>query len=312
MAEDSKYCEAWFRSSSTHDMFLFNPISGEVHQLPSLTTIPCYQRFMMRKRHNVSCFVTKMELSSAKVSECIVAAAFDPCSSSSKPVVAICRPENKQWSIFTGKTEDENFKFYDSLLCETTLYLMGTVEHFKNYNLELGAGHEVNFKIIPGLYSELDQVDVGVMADDFMLLSKGEFNLYLVESTSNEIFLIKRIYDLFIQRMDEDEDIYPKTSGFYVFNMDPSTGQWHRLYNVDDQVFFISLGGSSSVSAKDFEGVRGNCIYFAEDHDYCVENPCPISRKCGVFYLEDGRIERPFPSLSLPLRSQMSWFTPIL
>ncbi|XVF45674.1 hypothetical protein PTKIN_Ptkin02bG0226200 [Pterospermum kingtungense] len=42
MAEDVYYQNV-LSPSSTHDMFLFNPISGDVHQLPSLTTIPCYQ-----------------------------------------------------------------------------------------------------------------------------------------------------------------------------------------------------------------------------------------------------------------------------
>ncbi|XVF45675.1 hypothetical protein PTKIN_Ptkin02bG0226300 [Pterospermum kingtungense] len=319
MADDASYRNFLFPSSKNEsDIFLFNPISREVHQLPPLTTIPGYQQFLKEKIHNISCFVKKIELSSANVSECVVAGVFKSCCFPMAEV-AICRPGNKQWSIFTGKTEDDNFAFSNFLICKSTLYLLAMVEHVENYNLDLGAGFEMNIKIIPGSYIEEGDQDE-VMADDFVLLSEGAFRLYLVESTSNEILLIKRVYDLFIERINEDDDHieddhildYNKTSSFYVFKMDPSTSEWHRLDNIDDQVFFISFGGSASVSAKDFEGVRGNCIYFAEDYDYCGDNPCPISRDCGVFYLEDGRIERPFPSVSLPLRSRMCWFTPIL
>ncbi|XVF45676.1 hypothetical protein PTKIN_Ptkin02bG0226400 [Pterospermum kingtungense] len=289
MADDASDRNFQF-SSSTHesDIILFNPNSREVHQLPPLTTIPCYQRFLKGTENDISCFVKKIELSSANVSECVVTGVFK---SHRSPMadLAICRPGNKKWSIFTGKTEDENFVFSNFLICKATLFLLAWVKHVENYNLELGAGFEVNIKIIPGSYlEEGDQVEV--MEDDFALLSKGAFRLYLVESTSNEILVIKRIYDLFIDRINEDDDIeeedilnYNKTSSFDVFKMDLSTGEWHRWNNIDDQVFFISIGGSASVSAKDFEGVRGNCIYFDEEYDYCADYPCPISRDCGVF-----------------------------
>ena len=299
------------------NIFLFNPISGEIHQLPSLFTIPCYQQFLdNRKQDNVSSFFRRIELSSDNVSECIVAGAFE-CGYPTRIMVAICRPGNKQWSIFTSKSEDENFEFIDFLFCRRTLYVIGTVDHYENYNLEL-AGCEVNLKIIPSLPMEAEDVtlDIGLMTDDFVVFSKLSCNLYLVESTRKEMLLIKRFYDEF-RKHDEDGDIYPwylKTSSFYVFKMDSSTGQWQRLYNIDDQVLFISYGGSSSVSAKDFAaGVEGNCIYFAEDIDYDRDYPYPfLSRECGVFYIEDGRIERSFPSVNLPLHSHISWFTPIL
>ncbi|XVF45673.1 hypothetical protein PTKIN_Ptkin02bG0226100 [Pterospermum kingtungense] len=287
MTQDVNYQNAP-SPSSTHDIFLFNPISGEVHQLPSLTTIPCYQQFLIEvdqyKEHNVSCFVEKVELSSTNVSKCLVAGVFRyfDIVDTTMSMVAICRPGNKQWSIFTGETED-------FLFCKRTLYLTSTVEHFENYNLELAAGCDVNLKTIPLLHTQVEGVD--------------EFNdYYLVESTSNEILRIETIFE------DDNNSVMPS---FHVFKMDHRTGQWQRLKNIDDQVIFLFSGGSSSVSAKDFAGVQGNCINLAADN--CTDDLCHIlSGECGVFYLEDGKIDRPFPSFNLPLCSKICWFTPIL
>ncbi|XVF45668.1 hypothetical protein PTKIN_Ptkin02bG0225600 [Pterospermum kingtungense] len=290
----------WSSRGDQSDIFLFNPISGEVHQLPSLSTIPCYhQQFQKKadrrqKRGINLAFVQRIELSSAKVSECIVAGAFKP-SDTTSTVVAICKPGNKQWSILNRKlSEGENFKFIDFLFnTSAVLHVMGTTaKHIENYNLKLAAGCEVNLKIIPYLNLE---------AELFWLLSQPVLKFHLVESTSNEIVVIRR-YGLSGKK------------GFIVLKMDSSTGAWHSLYNRDDHVFFISSRGSASVSAKDFAGLlEGNRIYFAEDAENNTGNPlfkmCPNRR---MFYLEDGKIERSLPSVNLPLLAQARWFTPIL
>ncbi|XVF45677.1 hypothetical protein PTKIN_Ptkin02bG0226500 [Pterospermum kingtungense] len=277
------------------DMFLFNPISGEVRQLPSLSTIPCYQEFIKEAKKqgkgstNLS-FVQRIELSSANVSECIVAGAFKP-SDTTSTMVAICKPGNWRWTIFNSKSEDKNFRFIDFLFNKCrVLHVTGTVNRVENYNLKLGAGCEVNLKIIP----------CEVASVWWCLYPK----LYLVESTSNEILLIKRFY------------IGSGTRTFYVFKMDSSSGEWHRLYNIDDQVLFISSRGSESVSAKDVAGVKRNCIYFAEDAEYRKVIEARWSglspRDSGVFYLEDGRIEKSLPIAGSALISAVRWFTPIL
>ncbi|XVE48737.1 hypothetical protein DITRI_Ditri01bG0026100 [Diplodiscus trichospermus] len=292
------------------DIFLFNPISAEVHQLPSLLTVPCYQQFLQekRKRHNVSCFISRIELSSADVSECIVAAAFEV---SDPTTIALCRPGNKQWSIFTDKTEDKNFEFVNFLFNKGTLYVISRVQQVESYNLEL-AGSEVKLKLIPDLHMEAEDVilDIEFMTNEFALLLKNYFYLYLVESTNGELLLIKRICDEYQSIADLN---YLKTRSFYVFKLNQSSGQWHRLYNIDDQVLFISYSGSSSLSANHFAGVQRNSIYFVEDIDYGEKYACPIlSRESGIFYLQDGRIERSFPSINLPLRSNVCWIIPIL
>ncbi|XVE48736.1 hypothetical protein DITRI_Ditri01bG0026000 [Diplodiscus trichospermus] len=292
------------------DIFMFNPISGEVHQLPSLFTIPCYQQFLEEegKEHSVSCFISRIQLSSSDVSECIVAAAFDDDDPDST-MVAICRPGNKQWSNFTAKTQDKNFKFTEFLFNKRTVYAISSVQHMESYTLELG-GYEVNLKLIPDLHIEAEDVApvIRLMTNDFVLVSNPFSYLYLVESTRGELLLIKRLYD----QLESPSLLYMKTTSFYVFKMDPNTGRWQRLYDIDDEVLFISRGGSLSLSAKDFVGVEGNCIYFTEDIDYCEHQCLIVSRECGVFCLRDQQIKRSFPSFNLPILSRMCWFTPSL
>ncbi|XVF45679.1 hypothetical protein PTKIN_Ptkin02bG0226700 [Pterospermum kingtungense] len=190
------------------DMFLFNPVSGQMHKLPSLSTIPCYQEFIKEAEKR---------------------------------------------------------------------------------------GCEVKLKIIPCAHRRFE---VGTE------LEKLYYKLYLVESTSNEILLIKKFHDRSV------------TKSFYLFKMDSRTGLWRRLYNIDDQVLFITSRGSASVSAKDFARFKGNCIHFAEDAEYhrVIEKQWFefFSRDSGVFYLEDGRIEKSLHSAGSPLISSVRWFTPIL
>ncbi|XVE48735.1 hypothetical protein DITRI_Ditri01bG0025900 [Diplodiscus trichospermus] len=297
------------------DIFMFNPISGEVHHLPSLFTIPCYQQFLRNKgkSHSVSRFISKIELSSANVSECIVAGAFDDGDLATPIMVAICRPGNNQWSTFTAKSNDKNFELIDFLFNKRTLYMISKVNHIETYILEL-VGCEVNLKLIPSLHIEAEDVDLNyrLITDEFVLVSNTYSYFYFVESTRGEMLLIKRMYD---QLESPDPLVYIKTSSFYIFKMDHNTNQWQRLYNIDDQVLFVSGGGSLSLSATDFEGVEGNCIYFVDDLDYSGEDLCPIlSRECGVFYLQDKRVERSFPNTgtNLPLHTRISWFTPVL
>ena len=47
--------------------------------------------------------------------------------------------------------------------------------------------------------------------------------------------------------------------------------------NLGDQVFFLGKDSSFSVSATEFSGCKGNCIYFTDENDI------------GVFYFENQK-----------------------
>lgn len=71
------------------EFFLLNPINGDQHQLPSITTVPSFQQNVDALR-----FITKIEVSSPNISECIVAATFN------WEELGLCRPGDKSWTVF--------------------------------------------------------------------------------------------------------------------------------------------------------------------------------------------------------------------
>ncbi|XP_024181756.2 putative F-box protein At1g65770 isoform X1 [Rosa chinensis] len=74
---------------------------------------------------------------------------------------------------------------------------------------------------------------------------------------------------------------------FKVYKLDQEWGKWINVRNLGDQVFILSNDVSFSVSAREFAGVKGNCIFFVER----VASPGRAKRDCSrVFNLEDGRI----------------------
>ncbi|KAB1223260.1 hypothetical protein CJ030_MR2G002425 [Morella rubra] len=107
---------------------------------------------------------------------------------------------------------------------------------------------------------------------------------------------------------------YQSTTKFEVFKIDCSSGNL-LVSNVDslgDRMLFVSTSSSSiSLSARDFEGFSGNCIYFLADKNYDFSRFRPfVCRESGIFYLQNGRIERTFPSIPLPTQFRKCWFAP--
>ncbi|XP_062021149.1 putative F-box protein At4g22180 [Rosa rugosa] len=103
----------------------------------------------------------------------------------------------------------------------------------------------------------------------------------------------------------------PETICFRVYKIDPDNNYYHKVENLGDQIFFVAEDGSSlSLLASDFKELQGNCIYFATTGSN-IETSC-ISCEVGIFYLDSGKIEQPFPIVKMPRYSHLSWFTPSL
>ncbi|TXG65032.1 hypothetical protein EZV62_012026 [Acer yangbiense] len=104
---------------------------------------------------------------------------------------------------------------------------------------------------------------------------------------------------------------YFETSKFEVFKIDdPGANNNNmsvtRLNSLGDRMLFVSKLGSVSEEASEFNQLKKNCIFFVEDEEQ-GNYRIGISRESGIFYLEDERIERCFPSMN-----HMSWFSPNL
>ena len=148
------------------------------------------------------------------------------------------------------------------------------------------------------LEEEVEEEEDGYMVEDE---EEGEQNDEIVEEEGEE----------------EEEDrlfrfTYFKTKGFEIFKLNPNSGKMEKLTSLDDQVLFVaSIGGSLSLPVRNMDGLKGNCIYFAATTlQTFLQRYMNISRESGVFYLEDGRIERCFPSITFPGHSHLSWFKP--
>ncbi|KAF3450222.1 hypothetical protein FNV43_RR06302 [Rhamnella rubrinervis] len=83
-----------------------------------------------------------------------------------------------------------------------------------------------------------------------------------------------------------------------VFKLDEEHGLWVAVQDLEkDRVFFIGDGCSYSVSAKEFEGCKVNCVYFTDESDFYsgVEENYPGLNASLYDLVED--VSRPLTSV---------------
>ncbi|KAJ6413325.1 hypothetical protein OIU84_006170 [Salix udensis] len=75
-----------------------------------------------------------------------------------------------------------------------------------------------------------------------------------------------------------------------VYKLDEELGTWVDVKSLDDQIFVLGTDCSLSISCRDFNGGKGNCIYFMDGDDYARRglSACSIH----VFQLEDRSSEK--------------------
>ncbi|XP_030974705.1 putative F-box protein At1g65770 [Quercus lobata] len=91
---------------------------------------------------------------------------------------------------------------------------------------------------------------------------------HLVESRG-ELYVVDRFFDT-ERRFDHhlrEYRVCPKTFTFDVYKLDQECGRWVTVENLGDRVFFLGKDSSFSVSATEFSGCIGNCIYFTYEDD---------------------------------------------
>ncbi|XP_050241623.1 putative F-box protein At1g65770 [Quercus robur] len=95
---------------------------------------------------------------------------------------------------------------------------------------------------------------------------------HLVESRG-ELYVVDRFFDT--QRRLHH---LPKTFTFDVYKLDQECGRWVTVENLGDRVFILGKDSSFSVSATEFSGCKGNCIYFTykDDNGVFDQKTCKI------------------------------------
>ncbi|XP_030973382.1 putative F-box protein At1g65770 [Quercus lobata] len=99
---------------------------------------------------------------------------------------------------------------------------------------------------------------------------------HLVESCG-ELYVVDRFFDRHDLRRYL---VCPKTVHIGVYKLDREWGRWVMVKNLGDQVFILGNDCSFSVSATEFSGCKGNCIYFTD------------GKNIGAFYLENQKIDK--------------------
>nr|XP_011459665.1 PREDICTED: uncharacterized protein LOC105350026 [Fragaria vesca subsp. vesca] len=366
-------------------MCLLNPISGVLHQLPPLRTLPSFSFFV--KTSNWKLFganeyvlhvalLTPSDINSSD--PFTVAIVFQDFKL--RKTLGLCKLGDLTWSVFQVLDDDEqnNESLGGVLFSSNTLFALvsgetdGVVAATRTLNL---GDHELKLKLVHDKH-ENKNVRVDEFNIDYVKIFNGDYNSLLLESTGNEILVIHQMLDFVYFRqhdlddlddneaggdnvvVDNQEGIYQgnddddegnhdndpevgnlmedqdggevndvvididapgfnplcRTRSFRVYKIDQNNNNLVPLNNLGDQLLFIGDAGSTSLPASIFPGVERNCVYFTTNTFWDMEltRRTYKSREIGVFYLDNERIRRSFPSVNMSLSHQATWFTPSL
>ncbi|XP_042519468.1 putative F-box protein At5g55150 [Macadamia integrifolia] len=260
--------------------FLLNPLSGDLIELPPKATLPAHRQGVIYKLHKFGSFynyIRKAMLLSPPIADDFVVIVIY-CGKR----LAFCRGGDETWTAI-GYMETEDIIFYHG-----KLYAIN--RGFNLITVELGPRPKVTSCSIAPPSTE---------ASNFFILSK--ISVYLVECLGELLMVIR--YRKFV------DSNMSKTSMFNIFKLNTEGKCWTKVKDLGDQMLFIDKSNGFSLSAPDYFGFRGNCIYFTDD--FSSKFGSTTCKNLGVFRLEDNYIEF-FSSnylhsyLYLPI-----WFTPI-
>ncbi|KAL9415611.1 hypothetical protein AB3S75_043830 [Citrus x aurantiifolia] len=316
------------------DIYLFDPISGIQLPLPPLTTIPSFENFLLDDRPyyygtaGLLEFIRKVELSSVDARNCMVAATFNLDGSLHK-TLALCKPGNKRWVILDKEYDEFGTDIEygtDILFYNGELHvLISRDASFATSTIKVG-DDDLFLKLIPNnpmsmiedleddWNPEEDESAEELMIASYLVESDGELLIvYKIENFMKTVLLIGEEEEE-EEEEEEDEFTYNPVIGFEVakINHDPSgTMRLTRVNSLGERVLFVTRSSSLSVPATN--GLGNNCIFFVDDSDIMEHSYHPhASRESGIFYLDDGRIERPFPGTKDSIYYHMLWFSPNL
>ncbi|XP_050223332.1 uncharacterized protein LOC126673290 [Mercurialis annua] len=296
------------------EISMLNPVSGQIIELPPIDEFEA-------SFSSVRECVTGLELFFLSEDDCIVSAIFN------NKILAICRAGDEDWTT-VSEAEDgvfiyDDFCFFDGILYVLRIFYGNDEEEDDDMvlpvSLELSEFCGITIKPIDDyLFRHRLAVEV-VEANGFNVFKQTAMSVYLVQC-DGELFRVDRIFDIFTQDDDDDDEDdddddasfdYMKTTKFVIYKIKDGRISSDECKLKNDQIIFLD-GGAPSLSVKYFkEGVKGNYIYFLDDH--CADPSSKIlpfvTHDSGICCLDDdGRITRCFPTVDFP--DHMSWFTP--
>ncbi|XP_042509294.1 putative F-box protein At4g17565 [Macadamia integrifolia] len=265
--------------------FLLNPFTRVVIELPPQSTLPIqydYGAFPSLLRHAPSySHINKAMLLSApnnnKDDDCVVIAI--DCNSH----LAFCRIGDEVWTALGIHFED--IIFYNGKL-------FGISRKFVLKIVELCLDPKVTSCNIPPPADE----------DLSLPTKKLKKSFYLVECLGELLMVIKCYF--------HDELGYLEKLVFKIFKLDLKGGSWIKVEDLGDQMLFIGKSTALSISARDYPGFKGNCIYYTKNEEARFVDAFISETAAELVHLEDNRIEPFISNDSGVCLCSPIWFTP--
>ncbi|XP_022772597.1 F-box protein SKIP23-like [Durio zibethinus] len=132
---------------------------------------------------------------------------------------------------------------------------------------------------------------------------------YLVNS-GDELLLVTRHLDLDFNFEPDQYYLIYRTKRFEVSRLVWRGPHWERVKSLYDKMLFIGENSSLSLSASDFTGCKGNCIYFTDDYSETNYDGAFGEHDIGIYKLWDGSIE-PLPCYPRNSFFRLHWPTPL-
>ncbi|KAE8674607.1 protein GDAP2-like protein [Hibiscus syriacus] len=131
---------------------------------------------------------------------------------------------------------------------------------------------------------------------------------YLIIS-GDELLLVTRHLDLEFNFEPDQPYLVYRTKRYQVSRLVWSGPYWERVKSLHDKMVFIGENSSLSLSAKDFTGCMGDCIYFTDDYSESNYDGAFGEHDIGIYKLWDGSIE-PLPCYPRNSLFRFRWPTP--
>lgn len=126
----------------------------------------------------------------------------------------------------------------------------------------------------------------------------------------DELLLVTRYMEVEFNMDQNKLDILYKTTEFRVYKLVSNGPKWESMNGLDGWALFLGENCSISFRASDYDGCKGNCIYFTDDYSEWNYNGANGSHDLGIYDLENGCVE-PLPCYHEKFNNGRRWPPPI-
>ncbi|KAM7529289.1 hypothetical protein LguiB_032699 [Lonicera macranthoides] len=269
-------------SRTPADIYLLNPLTRARIQLPPRSTFPDvkdYHPDRVGQEYAIFCELDDVEyritclqhlihlthrvvLSSTPSSQdCIVVAIYGEFRR-----LAFCKVKDEKWTRLHVPAPYLTFTFADVTFYKKKLYAL------------YGNGQLIIIENIGPNPKVTEIVAVG--------LSRGAIHpLYLVESSDGNLIMVSRSVGIYDGKFS---DSIVKTRFFKLYKLDLNSSNWVKVGNIGQDMLFLGCNSSTSISSRDFPGLKGNRVYYTDGPPSFGANRRKQEKSdIGVFILDD-------------------------